>query len=68
MKIGVPRETHPGERRVALIPASVPALVKGAIIVGVAGLVLLLFSALFIVVLGPGILQVLRVLFPVIQR
>jgi len=29
MKIGVPRETHPGERRVALVPASVPGLVKG---------------------------------------
>ncbi len=28
MIVAVPRETHPGERRVALIPASVPALVK----------------------------------------
>ncbi len=28
MKIGVPKETFPGERRVALIPDSVPALAK----------------------------------------
>src|SRR5690606_18397328 len=28
MVIGVPRETLPGEHRVALVPASVPALVK----------------------------------------
>ncbi len=28
MIVAVPRETHPGERRVALVPASVPALVK----------------------------------------
>jgi len=28
MIIAVPKETHPGERRVALIPASVPPLVK----------------------------------------
>ena len=28
MIVGVPKETFPGERRVALIPASVPALVK----------------------------------------
>src|SRR5690606_33533495 len=28
MKIGVPRETMPGEHRVALVPASVPVLVK----------------------------------------
>lgn len=28
MKIGVPRETMPGEHRVALVPASVPTLVK----------------------------------------
>ena len=31
-------------------------------------LVLLLFPALFIVILGPGVLQVIRVLFPVFQR
>jgi NAD(P) transhydrogenase subunit alpha len=29
MKIGVPRETFPGERRVALIPDSLTALIKG---------------------------------------
>ena len=29
MIIAVPKETYPGERRVALIPASVPGLVKG---------------------------------------
>jgi H+-translocating NAD(P) transhydrogenase subunit alpha len=28
MKIAIPRESHPGERRVALVPASVPPLVK----------------------------------------
>ena len=28
MIVAVPRENHPGERRVALVPASVPALVK----------------------------------------
>jgi H+-translocating NAD(P) transhydrogenase subunit alpha len=28
MKIGVPRETYPGERRVALVPAVIPSLVK----------------------------------------
>jgi H+-translocating NAD(P) transhydrogenase subunit alpha len=28
MIIGVPRETYPGERRVALVPAVIPALVK----------------------------------------
>ncbi len=28
MKAGVPKETAPGERRVALIPDSVPALKK----------------------------------------
>jgi NAD(P) transhydrogenase subunit alpha len=27
--VGIPRETYPGERRVALVPSSVPALVKG---------------------------------------
>jgi len=26
--IGIPREIFPGERRVALVPAAVPALVK----------------------------------------
>ncbi len=31
-------------------------------------LVLLLFPALFIVILGPGVIQVFRVLFPVLQR
>jgi H+-translocating NAD(P) transhydrogenase subunit alpha len=31
MIIAVPRETYPGERRVALIPASVPALVKAGL-------------------------------------
>jgi NAD(P) transhydrogenase subunit alpha len=28
MKIGIPRETFPGERRVALTPAVAPALVR----------------------------------------
>ena len=28
MIIAVPKETYPGERRVALVPASIPALVK----------------------------------------
>ncbi len=28
MKIGVPRETYPGERRVALVPAVIPSLLK----------------------------------------
>ena len=28
MKIGIPKETYPGEHRVALIPAAVPSLVK----------------------------------------
>src|SRR5215213_1007479 len=28
MIIGVPKETYPGERRVALVPASIPPLVK----------------------------------------
>ena len=28
MKIGVPRETYPGERRVALVPAVIPGLKK----------------------------------------
>jgi len=31
LKVGVPRETFPGERRVALIPASVPPLSKAGI-------------------------------------
>lgn len=31
MIIAVPRETHPGERRVALIPASIPTLVKAGL-------------------------------------
>ncbi|HEX3449587.1 MAG TPA: Re/Si-specific NAD(P)(+) transhydrogenase subunit alpha [Isosphaeraceae bacterium] len=29
MKIGVPRESYPGERRVALVPAVIPSLLKG---------------------------------------
>ena len=35
MIVGVPRETFPGERRVALVPATVPALVKGGLTVHV---------------------------------
>lgn len=35
MRITVPRETFPGERRVALIPASVPVLVKAGMEVAV---------------------------------
>ena len=31
MIVGVPRETFPGERRVALVPAVVPALTKGGL-------------------------------------
>ncbi|HZP34119.1 MAG TPA: Re/Si-specific NAD(P)(+) transhydrogenase subunit alpha [Candidatus Acidoferrales bacterium] len=31
MIIGVPRETFPGERRVALVPGSIPALAKGGL-------------------------------------
>lgn len=31
MIIGVPRETYPGERRVALIPAAVPPLIKAGL-------------------------------------
>ena len=31
MIVGVPRETFPGERRVALVPSSVPALAKGGL-------------------------------------
>ncbi|MBX7246883.1 MAG: Re/Si-specific NAD(P)(+) transhydrogenase subunit alpha [Candidatus Sumerlaeaceae bacterium] len=31
MKLGVPKETFPGERRVAVVPAVVPALVKNGI-------------------------------------
>ena len=31
MIISVPRETHPGENRVALVPASVPALIKAGL-------------------------------------
>jgi NAD(P) transhydrogenase subunit alpha len=31
MKVGIPRETWPGETRVALIPASVPALTKAGL-------------------------------------
>ena len=28
MKVGVPRETFPGERRVAMVPSVLPALAK----------------------------------------
>ena len=28
MILGVPRESYPGERRVAIVPAATPALVK----------------------------------------
>lgn len=31
MKIGIPRETYPGERRVALIPMTLPALTKAGL-------------------------------------
>ena len=31
MTIGVPKETRPGERRVALVPAAIPALVKAGL-------------------------------------
>jgi NAD(P) transhydrogenase subunit alpha len=31
MKVGIPRETWPGETRVAIIPASVPSLVKAGL-------------------------------------
>src|ERR1700754_3678368 len=31
MIIGVPKETYPGERRVALVPSSVPPLIKGGL-------------------------------------
>lgn len=31
MIVGVPRETFPGERRVALVPGSIPALLKGGL-------------------------------------
>jgi len=33
MIIGVPKETYPGERRVAFVPSSVPPLIKSGIIV-----------------------------------
>ena len=33
MIVGVPRETFPGERRVALVPGSIPALAKGGLAV-----------------------------------
>ena len=35
MKIGVPRETYPGERRVALVPAVIPSLAKAGFEVSV---------------------------------
>lgn len=35
MKVGVPKETFPGERRVAISPASLPALNKSGIEVSV---------------------------------
>src|SRR6266704_497784 len=31
MIVGVPRETFPGERRVALVPSSIPTLAKGGL-------------------------------------
>src|SRR4029077_19952329 len=31
MIVGVPRETFPGERRVALVPTSIPTLAKGGL-------------------------------------
>ncbi len=31
MKIGIPKETYPGERRVALVPGAVPALTKAGL-------------------------------------
>src|SRR6476469_7070054 len=31
MIIGVPKETYPGERRVALVPSSIPPLIKGGL-------------------------------------
>jgi NAD(P) transhydrogenase subunit alpha len=31
MIVGVPRETYPGERRVALVPAVIPTLAKAGI-------------------------------------
>ena len=31
MKIGVPRESFPGERRVALVPATIPSLAKAGL-------------------------------------
>ena len=35
MRVGVPRETWPGETRVAVIPAAIPALVKAGLDVAV---------------------------------
>jgi NAD(P) transhydrogenase subunit alpha len=35
MQVGVPKEIHPGERRVALVPDSVPRLVKAGLSVAV---------------------------------
>jgi NAD(P) transhydrogenase subunit alpha len=34
MRIGIPKETYPGERRVALVPAQIPELAKSGIEVG----------------------------------
>ena len=31
MKVGVPRESYPGERRVAMVPAVIPALLKAGL-------------------------------------
>src|SRR6185295_16657736 len=31
MIIGVPKETYPGERRVALVPSSIPPLIKSGL-------------------------------------
>jgi NAD(P) transhydrogenase subunit alpha len=35
MRIGIPKETYPGERRVALVPAQIPQLTKAGVEVGV---------------------------------
>jgi NAD(P) transhydrogenase subunit alpha len=35
MQVGIPRETHPGETRVAVIPAGIPALTKAGLQVAV---------------------------------
>ena len=35
MIVGVPKETYPGERRVALVPAVIPGVLKAGIDVSV---------------------------------